>query len=643
MRKNFTLFALLLAAVGANAAPEVYTWFGTSKTETVTPAGSNFFTVSKAGGVVSWSSGGKHHGTYIADDGTKFECADAVKMESATTCMFTTTRESKVIIVQTTSYTTGNQLKLDGESITGVANPTEGDVSVQVYTLESVKAGEHTISRVSETGLMYVKVELAELGAPQLKEPEITFDNTSGLVTIGAVENAVKVVYTTDGSPPDENSVEYTAPFTVEDATVVRAMAIGDGVNNSNSNFAIVEVWLVGQTVATPAFAQFNGTFALTCPTVNSAIEYSLDGGTTWTAYTMPVTLAEVATVKARANREEWTVSEIASEEIAVLPAVESTKTILMGYGSFVPSADNTVLGSKPGDAAEGFSLAIAVAEKTWGKGNKVTMGTESRTSMYGSNGAEMIMTVPEGLTVTRITFYSYLANVTNRNSGWDVVAGEQNTSADLVPMGSTDPENPDVRVFNIENGVGTITFKNTGERPNFTMAVDVVEAPVAPEAPALRIDGADFADATIDLGGENKTVTFAAADGVDIYYNFEKVADVAGPGGDEEPGVTALAEAAPTIEHEGKTYTLVPAEGVTLTEAGTLSYFAHDPATDLRSGVKTLAVTGNGDTTGIDEISVDNAAAPVEYFNLQGIRVDNPANGVFIRRQGNKVDKVIL
>ena len=34
---------------------------------------------------------------------------------------------------------------------------------------------------------------------------------------------------------------------------------------------------------------------------------------------------------------------------------------------------------------------------------------------------------------------------------------------------------------------------------------------------------------------------------------------------------------------------------------------------------------------------------APVEYYNLQGVRVDNPAGGLFIRRQGNKAEKVIL
>lgn len=39
----------------------------------------------------------------------------------------------------------------------------------------------------------------------------------------------------------------------------------------------------------------------------------------------------------------------------------------------------------------------------------------------------------------------------------------------------------------------------------------------------------------------------------------------------------------------------------------------------------------------------VDVKAAEVEYFNLQGVRVDNPQNGIFIRRQGAKVSKVIV
>ncbi len=48
------------------------------------------------------------------------------------------------------------------------------------------------------------------------------------------------------------------------------------------------------------------------------------------------------------------------------------------------------------------------------------------------------------------------------------------------------------------------------------------------------------------------------------------------------------------------------------------------------------------GDTSAITDIAADENA-PVEYFNLQGMRVENPANGLFIKRQGSKVSKVII
>ena len=44
-----------------------------------------------------------------------------------------------------------------------------------------------------------------------------------------------------------------------------------------------------------------------------------------------------------------------------------------------------------------------------------------------------------------------------------------------------------------------------------------------------------------------------------------------------------------------------------------------------------------------IDNITVEGVDAPVEYYNLQGIRVANPESGLYIRRQGKKAVKVIL
>ncbi|MDE6121264.1 MAG: DUF5017 domain-containing protein, partial [Muribaculaceae bacterium] len=67
--------------------------------------------------------------------------------------------------------------------------------------------------------------------------------------------------------------------------------------------------------------------------------------------------------------------------------------------------------------------------------------------------------------------------------------------------------------------------------------------------------------------------------------------------------------------------------------------YGSTDSAADTWE-IKNLFI--KGETTSIsDTIAEENA--PVEFFNLQGIRVANPENGIFIRRQGSNVSKVYV
>ena len=40
---------------------------------------------------------------------------------------------------------------------------------------------------------------------------------------------------------------------------------------------------------------------------------------------------------------------------------------------------------------------------------------------------------------------------------------------------------------------------------------------------------------------------------------------------------------------------------------------------------------------------SLVNENAPVEYYNLQGVKVAQPQNGIFIRKQGNKTSKIVV
>lgn len=61
--------------------------------------------------------------------------------------------------------------------------------------------------------------------------------------------------------------------------------------------------------------------------------------------------------------------------------------------------------------------------------------------------------------------------------------------------------------------------------------------------------------------------------------------------------------------------------------------------------GGSTFIVTLVATTSGIDSIGANGEEAEAEYFNLQGIKMnpENLAPGIYVRRQGNKVDKVLV
>jgi hypothetical protein len=62
-----------------------------------------------------------------------------------------------------------------------------------------------------------------------------------------------------------------------------------------------------------------------------------------------------------------------------------------------------------------------------------------------------------------------------------------------------------------------------------------------------------------------------------------------------------------------------------------------------VASDVTTVRLNANGTVSGINSVAADSQDAPVEYYNLQGVRVSNPGTGLYIRRQGTKVEKVTI
>lgn len=107
--------------------------------------------------------------------------------------------------------------------------------------------------------------------------------------------------------------------------------------------------------------------------------------------------------------------------------------------------------------------------------------------------------------------------------------------------------------------------------------------------------------------------------------------------------GIEGLIPAAVSAGAENPyTYTMTLPSNVKADNLNGIVYITHKPTGVIINAATVKA--GNFGTAGVDDIlSEDNANAPVEYFNLQGIRVDNPSGGIFIRRQGTKTEKVAI
>lgn len=93
-------------------------------------------------------------------------------------------------------------------------------------------------------------------------------------------------------------------------------------------------------------------------------------------------------------------------------------------------------------------------------------------------------------------------------------------------------------------------------------------------------------------------------------------------------------------VADEGVTYEI----DVPTTDGNYLTIRAKSVLNGLHSEelVKNVDASGNV-ISGVEGVVADDENAPVEYFNLQGVRVAVDQPGIYIRRQGSKVEKVSI
>lgn len=77
------------------------------------------------------------------------------------------------------------------------------------------------------------------------------------------------------------------------------------------------------------------------------------------------------------------------------------------------------------------------------------------------------------------------------------------------------------------------------------------------------------------------------------------------------------------------------------------VDFTGYDGLRIVGQGIKVTGlslVRSQDPSSGIDDVTaVDDNDAPVEFYNLHGVKTTNPSAGIYIKRQGHKVSKVVI
>ena len=190
-----------------------------------------------------------------------------------------------------------------------------------------------------------------------------------------------------------------------------------------------------------------------------------------------------------------------------------------------------------------------------------------------------------------------------------------------------------------------TMTSNGQSQEIGSYLAVSVEE-----KAVIIR-NFADMTDIMCTLDLEAKTITAK-----DAYFGDARI------GGTENDPVYGPAYVSAATHEDGEAYnangdgvyelvmTFTVADGKTTVNMPDWNVFVKEGNEDypcfsalITKSSMTFDFDITAATDGISNIVADDANAPVEYFNLQGVRVANPENGLYIRRQGNKAQKVLV
>ena len=498
----------------------------------------------------------------------------------------------------------------------------DGDYSDIVYV-------PLTVSEITGGAYTYTSSEVVkETVATPVITPnggELKYGNNT--VSIACDTDGATIYYTIDGTEPTTSSTKYTSAFTLSSNATVKAIAVKSGWNNSD--VASASFTYTVETVATPTITPNGGelkygnnTVTIACATADATIYYTTNGATPTTSstkYTGAFTLTSNATVKAIAVKTGWNNSSVASASFTY--TVETVAT--------------PVIAPNGGEIEAGTTISISCA-------------TSGATIYYSTNGAEPTTVYSAPFALNEAATVKAVA----KKTGWNNSATAQ--ASFTIKQEVVEPEEPEIEEPEEPEFVGktwTVNLKsgevddNNGYIATFSASVAVtlpedVTAYVVTRTLLSYIYTSEVSGKTIPANtgvilfsenGGNITITEAAADATVAKISTNKLIAT----GDNS--VKTSSNKYFVLQEKSGSMTFVKVSKNTTVAANT----AYLEGSSWYSSMKLSVDNENPEVSGVEGVEAENAE--VEYYNLQGVKVENPEKGIFIKKQGNKTTKVVL
>ena len=498
----------------------------------------------------------------------------------------------------------------------------DGDYSDIVYV-------PLTVSEITGGAYTYTSSEVVKetVATPAITPNggELKYGNNT--VSIACDTDGATIYYTTNGATPTTNSTKYTGAFTLSSNATVKAIAVKTGWNNSS--VASASFTYTVETVATPTITPNGGelkygnnTVTIACATADATIYYTTNGATPTTSstkYTGAFTLTSNATVKAIAVKTGWNNSSVASASFTY--TVETVAT--------------PVIAPNGGEIEAGTTISISCA-------------TSGATIYYSTNGAEPTTVYSAPFALNEAATVKAVA----KKTGWNNSATAQ--ASFTIKQEVVEPEEPEIEEPEEPEFVGktwTVNLKsgevddNNGYIATFSASVAVtlpedVTAYVVTRTLLSYIYTSEVSGKTIPANtgvilfsenGGNITITEAAADATVAKISTNKLIAT----GDNS--VKTSSNKCFVLQEKSGSMTFVKVSKNTTVAANT----AYLEGSSWYSSMKLSVDNENPEVSGVEGVEAENAE--VEYYNLQGVKVENPEKGIFIKKQGNKTTKVVL